>query len=88
MIAGGEAITQLLSIISYHLLDNPTALARLQEELHTAMPDTNTPVTWNDLEKLPYLVGFVPVACSHCSSTDEQFSSLLSSKRVCESRPL
>lgn len=56
MIAGGEAITQLLTVTSYHLLANPAILARLQAELATVMPEPNTPVTWAQLEQLPYLV--------------------------------
>lgn len=62
MIAGGEAITQLLTVTSYHLLANPAILARLQEELATVMPEPDTPVTWAQLEQLPYLVSGVRAA--------------------------
>ncbi|KAI5201242.1 hypothetical protein E4T38_06142 [Aureobasidium subglaciale] len=55
MIAGGEAITQLLTIVSYHLLDNPHILVRLREELDNVMPRPDSPITWCELEKLPYL---------------------------------
>ena len=56
MIAGGEAIIQLLTIISYHLVTNPHILIRLREELDVLMPNPDSDVTWCQLEKLPYLV--------------------------------
>lgn len=55
--AGGEAITQLLTIISYHLLDNPEILSKLQAELLTVLPEPDSAVTCAQLERLPYLVG-------------------------------
>ncbi|KEQ96327.1 hypothetical protein AUEXF2481DRAFT_3847 [Aureobasidium subglaciale EXF-2481] len=59
MIAGGEAITQLLTIVSYHLLDNPHILVRLREELDNVMPRPDSPITWCELEKLPYLTAVI-----------------------------
>ncbi|KEQ68684.1 cytochrome P450 [Aureobasidium namibiae CBS 147.97] len=55
MIAGGEAITQLLIIVSYHLIANPYVLAKLREKLDVAMPTLDREITWCELEKLPYL---------------------------------
>jgi cytochrome P450 len=59
MIAGGEAITQLLTVVSYHLIANPLVLCRLREELDVLMPRPDTSITWCDLEKLPYLVRYI-----------------------------
>jgi len=56
MVAGGEAITQLLTVVSYHLLDNPVILAKLRVELDTVMLSPDSAVSWSQLEKLPYLV--------------------------------
>lgn len=54
VIAGGEAIIQSLTIISYHLVTNPLILVRLREELDVLMPNPDSNVTWCQLEKLPY----------------------------------
>lgn len=57
--AGGEALTQLLTIVSFYLLENPRVLRILQEELQTIMPESTSRVMWKDLEALPYLVSMV-----------------------------
>lgn len=85
MIAGGEAITQLLTILSYHLVANPHILARLREELDVAMPTADSEITWCNLAKLPYLVR-VNHGLSRVSHTDAD--RLRSYKRVFGSPPL
>ena len=54
--AGGEALTQLLTIVSYYLLENPRVMRLLHEELRAVMPKSTSQPTWKDLEALPYLV--------------------------------
>lgn len=55
--AGTETTAWTLSAIVFYLLDNPSILARLQEELKHAIPDDDASqrVTWSQLEQLPYL---------------------------------
>lgn len=85
MIAGGEAITQLLTIVSYHLIANPHILAKLREELDVAMPTANSEITWCDLEKLPYLVRPNHLDCLECSTDNTRLPSY---KRVFGYLPL
>jgi cytochrome P450 len=64
IIAGGEAITQLLVVCSYFLLANPSMLQRLQAELATVMPagedgEAQKAIKVSDLEKLPYLTAII-----------------------------
>ncbi|KAB8252844.1 cytochrome P450 [Aspergillus flavus] len=51
-LAGTESPAQTLNIIFYHLLANPSLLAKLREELAT-LPTLST---WIQLEQLPYLI--------------------------------
>ena len=46
----------ILSTVSFHLLDNPNILDRLQRELENLMSSENPQPTWQQLERLPYLV--------------------------------
>ncbi|KAF2220603.1 putative cytochrome P450 [Elsinoe ampelina] len=59
VVAGGEAITQLLTIVSYFLCDNLHILARLQQELKTAFPEGSDDVTWDKAQNLPYLTAVI-----------------------------
>lgn len=67
IIAGGDALTQILTVISFHLLDNPAVLAQLQNELKTVMTRATSSVTWKQLENLPYLVSSSPTGLWHSS---------------------
>ncbi|KAJ6136314.1 Cytochrome P450 [Penicillium capsulatum] len=51
VLAGTESPAQSLNIIFYHLLSNPSMLARLRAELETVPPNAR----WAQLEQLPYL---------------------------------
>ncbi|KAK5142179.1 hypothetical protein LTR04_002316, partial [Oleoguttula sp. CCFEE 6159] len=53
--AGGETTAQTLAVLTYHLLNNPPILKKLRAELIEAMPEPDTPVSWQKLEQLPYL---------------------------------
>ena len=56
ILAGGDTSSATLTQLSYHLLANPDILKTLKEELRVAMPDTQVPLSWQELEKLPFLV--------------------------------
>lgn len=57
ILAGADTSSATLSQMSYHLLANPEILQTLKEELRVAMPDTQVPMPWQELENLPFLVG-------------------------------
>lgn len=56
ILAGADTSSATLSQLSYHLLANPDILKTLKEELKIAMPDTQVPLPWQELENLPFLV--------------------------------
>ncbi len=66
ILAGADTSSATLSQLSYHILANPDILKTLKEELRVAMPDTQVPMPWQELENLPFLVsppvqfGFFP----------------------------
>lgn len=61
--AGGESTSQVLTALTFALIANPDKLKRLREELHTIMPDSNSPTpTLKQLEKLPYLVRIIALS--------------------------
>ncbi|KAL9594435.1 MAG: hypothetical protein Q9179_005399 [Wetmoreana sp. 5 TL-2023] len=55
IIAGSEAASQTLSIITYHLLANPDKLATLRTQLEQAIPSPNDLPLLSQLETIPYL---------------------------------
>ena len=63
ILAGGDTSSATLTQLSYHLLANPDVLRTLKEELRVAMPDTQVPLSWQELEKLPFLVSIVLQLC-------------------------
>lgn len=56
ILAGGDTTSATLTQLSYRLLANPDILKTLKEELKAAMPDTQVPLSWQELENLPFLV--------------------------------
>jgi cytochrome P450 len=56
VVAGNETTGNALSIMTFHILSNPTVLLKLKKELIEFMPDPKVLPTWQALEKLPYLV--------------------------------
>lgn len=56
--AGTETLSWALSVVTFHLLSRPRALARLAAELAAAVPDARRP-SWTALERLPFLGGVV-----------------------------
>ncbi|KAF8856412.1 cytochrome P450 [Acephala macrosclerotiorum] len=57
--AGSETSANTLAVVHFHLLDNPDTLARLRAELNESLPDKNTPIALNLVERLPYLTAVV-----------------------------
>ena len=74
ILAGADTSTQALMHTSFHLLDNPAILSRLQAELRQAIPDPDAPLGWQELEKLPFLVRSKAVRTS--SSTEQHIECL------------
>ena len=58
-VAGSETVGNSLTALHFHLLNNPTKLARLREELFQAMPDPSRIPTWQELKMLPYLTACI-----------------------------
>lgn len=53
--AGSETTAGVLSVLCYHLLSNPSILAKLRIELDEVMPTSIDNVSWKQLEQLPLL---------------------------------
>lgn len=64
--AGSETTAKTLTVIAFHLLNNPVVLTRLQAELQTVLPTPSSTASWTELEQLPYLVGFFFFLVSRC----------------------
>ena len=54
--AGADTTAHALSTISFHLLNSPEKLLKLQKELKEAFVDGNTAMKLTAVEKLPYFV--------------------------------
>ncbi|OTB00292.1 hypothetical protein M426DRAFT_267883 [Hypoxylon sp. CI-4A] len=63
--AGTETSAWTLSILVFYVLSDRTVYDKLMAELETAIPDPMSRPSWNELEKLPYLISYhhFPVAC-------------------------
>jgi cytochrome P450 len=60
VVAAGVTTTGwALSTAAFHIINNPPVFARLREELEAAIPDPSAPLSWTELERLPYLTGCV-----------------------------
>ncbi|KAI9846675.1 MAG: hypothetical protein M1837_003730 [Sclerophora amabilis] len=57
--AGTETTAWCLSLITFHLLSNPTKVQKLREELETAIPILSESPSWEQLEQLPYLTAVI-----------------------------
>jgi hypothetical protein len=65
--AGADTTSNALTVIHFHLLDNPHILEKLRKELEDAVPDKFKTAELSLVEKLPYLVSWVPIAKGeHC----------------------
>ena len=54
--AGADTTGNALTVIHFHLLDNPNTLRKLQAELQEALPNKYDPIELRVVEQLPYLV--------------------------------
>jgi len=57
--AGTETTAWCLSVITFHLLSNPTILKTLRQELEDAIPDPNKLAPVEQLEQLPFLTACI-----------------------------
>lgn len=57
--AGTETTGNTLSVTAFYLLANPDKARRLKEEVQAAQKKSPTPLTYQQLVQLPYLV-FLP----------------------------
>ena len=71
--AGVETTSNTLNVILFHLLQNPSQLKRLQNELQSLMPDPAHLATWNELEKLPYLTAVITEGLRKAMGTTSRF---------------
>lgn len=61
MVIGGiETTARSLSVGAYHIFTNELFRSKLRDELRQVMPTPDSRPTWNQLEKLPYLVRRIP----------------------------
>ncbi|KAF2135991.1 uncharacterized protein K452DRAFT_354132 [Aplosporella prunicola CBS 121167] len=59
VVAGQDTTATTLAAIIYELLANPDKLAKLNQELASAIPDPNSVPTSAQVEKLPYLTAVI-----------------------------
>ncbi|KAI1208512.1 cytochrome protein, partial [Annulohypoxylon truncatum] len=63
LLAGGVASTVwTLSLASYHIINDRDVMKKLRAELEAAMPDSNMPLTVEELGRLPYLMACIDEA--------------------------
>ncbi|TFK24619.1 cytochrome P450 [Coprinopsis marcescibilis] len=53
--AGSDTVGSTATVGTYHILRNEDIKRRLKQELVEAWPDPDAPMSWEKLEKLPYL---------------------------------
>lgn len=53
--AGQETVKVVLTVTTFHLLQNPKMMERLRKEIITVFPDPSNPPDLTKLEQLPYL---------------------------------
>lgn len=53
--AGTETTGNTLSVTTFHLLANPDKARRLKKEIQAAQSKSKAPLTYQELQKLPYL---------------------------------
>lgn len=59
MAAGTITTAHILTIITFHIISNPSMLQKLQAELKSVMFTSETPPKWQQLEQLPYLTAVI-----------------------------
>ena len=46
----------MLSVLTFFVLHDPEILRKIQNELRSVMPESDSQPKWSELEKLPYIV--------------------------------
>ena len=59
--AGTETTGNTLSSTTFYLLNDPKKALRLKEEILAARKESKSPLRYQDLQKLPYLVMLQPI---------------------------
>ena len=72
--AGSLTTASALDFTFYHLLANPSCLARLREELQEAIPDSAVLPSVAELEKLPYLTAIIHESLRLSKSVSHRFA--------------
>ncbi|KAE8422352.1 cytochrome P450 [Aspergillus pseudocaelatus] len=57
--AGTETTARALTTACFHIASDDHVRARLRDELRTVLSTPTSPITWSELERLPYLTGTV-----------------------------
>jgi cytochrome P450 len=57
--AGMDTVANTLYVMTFHMLDNPSILLRLREELRAVQPNADNPANLRRLEQLPYLTSVI-----------------------------
>ncbi|RDL40615.1 Cytochrome P450 [Venustampulla echinocandica] len=57
--AGADTVALVLTLTTYYLLENPSKLLKLKNELKAASKDKDSPLSLVELQSLPYLTGVV-----------------------------
>lgn len=96
-----DTVGNASTVGTFHILNSPIVLQKLRNELHEAWPDKDTPMHFETLEKLPYLVraryfflhgvaieqlGFVTDCCHQRSATTQSRGTSASSSGCWTSR--
>lgn len=79
--AGIETTMRALTISAFHIVHNPDVHRRLREELKEAIPHSDRMLSWEELEKLPFLTACIheclfpsPCAIGHFLAADTHLS--------------
>ena len=59
MAAGLVTTSWVLSVASFHIINDPKISQKLRDELNVAQSTQSTPLDWHALEQVPYLNGCV-----------------------------
>ncbi|KAF6815012.1 cytochrome P450 [Colletotrichum plurivorum] len=70
--AGIETTMRALSLCTFHILNNPPVLERLQAELIDSIPDPRNPPNWDALSQLPYLSACINEALRFAYGTSQR----------------
>ena len=57
--AGTDTVANTMHMITFHVIDQPTILRKLRDELLTVQPDPSRPARYSQLEQLPYLTAVI-----------------------------